>query len=128
MVDTVKSNEWFRMAMIDYTSAKILFEHDGDYGVICFHMQQCIEKYLKGYLIYKTGMLHGGHGLRKLCSTASTFNEEFNKFKKDLAFVGDFYIEVRYPQEDPLIATKEDTEDCFKIADEIMSFINGLVE
>lgn len=57
MVDSKKYEEWLQMAKKDLQSAKILFEHDGDYGIVCFHCQQAIEKYLKGFLIFKSGKL-----------------------------------------------------------------------
>ena len=45
MVDTKRYKEWLTMAEKDLKSAKILFEHDADYGIVCFHCQQAIEKY-----------------------------------------------------------------------------------
>jgi len=45
VVDTKRYKEWLTMAEKDLKSAKILFEHDADYGIVCFHCQQAIEKY-----------------------------------------------------------------------------------
>lgn len=61
MVDSKRYKEWFAIAEKDLKSAKILFEHDVDYGIVCFHCQQAIEKYLKGYLILKSGELIEGN-------------------------------------------------------------------
>ena len=57
MVDTLKHREWFEIANKDLDGAKILYEHGADYGLVLFHLQQAVEKYFKGYLIYKTGKL-----------------------------------------------------------------------
>lgn len=127
MVDTLKYREWFNIANKDLNGAKILYEHDADYGLVLFHLQQAVEKYIKGYLIHKTGMLQGGHSLIKLCKKASEFDRDFRIYIKDCAFLNEYYIETRYPAEEPLIADKEDVEDGMKFTIEIIDFINKKV-
>lgn len=127
MVDTIKYNEWFIMAQKDIKSAKILFEHDADNEMVCFHCQQAIEKYLKGYLIFKIGELQEGHSLVKLCKKAMVYDKIFSKYLKDLAFVNTFYIETRYPAVDPLVVSDEDTIECIDIVAEITKDINSLI-
>jgi len=124
MVDTLKYREWFEIAKKDLNGAKILYEHGADYGIVLFHLQQSVEKYFKGYLIYKTGMLQGGHSLIKLCKKASEFDSEFRSYIKDCAFLNGYYIETRYPAEDPLIAEKDDVEEGMQITINILNSIN----
>lgn len=126
MVDTLKYKEWFEIGNKDLQGAKILFEHGADFGLVLFHLQQCVEKYLKGFLIYKTGMLQGGHSLIKLCKKAIEYNKEFRKYIKDCAFLNEYYIETRYPAEDPLIATKEDVEDGLNFTIDFVRFIDQI--
>lgn len=123
MVDTVRYKDWLEIAKKDLNGAKILYEYEGDYGLVLFHLQQSVEKYLKGYLIYKTGILQEGHSLIKLCKKASTYNEGFRKFIKECAFLNAYYIETRYPAEDPLIAEAVDVEEGLKFVEEIIKFI-----
>lgn len=127
MVDTKRYKEWLIMAEKDLRSAKILFEHDADYGIVCFHCQQTIEKYLKGYLIFKSGELAEGHSLVKLCKKASGYERSFERLLKDCAFVNAFYIETRYPAEDPMLVAKEDVEECFRIMDTIISQVTEYI-
>lgn len=127
MVDTDKYNEWFVMAQKDLRSALILFEHDADNEIVCFHCQQTLEKYLKGYLIAMTGALQEGHSLLKLCKKAMLQDRGFNVFLKDMAFVNVFYIETRYPAVDPLIVSRQDTEECFRIVNAVLAKINELI-
>lgn len=127
MVDTLKCNEWFIMGDKDLKGAKILYEYDGDFGLVCFHLQQAVEKYIKGFLIYKTGMLQNGHNLFKLCKVASYHDKGFNKFLKDTAFLNAYYIETRYPAEEPLVAGKEDVEESLKIAENIIEYIKKII-
>lgn len=126
MVDTTRYKEWFEIAKKDLNGAKILYEHDADYGLVLFHLQQAVEKYLKGYLIYKTGLLQSGHNLMKLCKKASEFDNDFRKYIKDAAFLNGYYIETRYPAEDPLVAEKEDVEEGMKFTLDILAFIDNI--
>ncbi|CDM70265.1 Hypothetical protein CM240_3148 [Clostridium bornimense] len=43
MVDTLKHKEWFEIGNKDLQGAKILFEHGADFGLVLFHLQQCVE-------------------------------------------------------------------------------------
>lgn len=128
MVDTKRYNDWFNMALKDLKSAEILHEHDADSGIVCFHCQQAIEKYLKGYLIYKTGLLQDGHNLVKLCRKATSYSQVFKNYLKDCAFINTFYIETRYPAEESMIVLKEDAEESIKITKSMISDIDALIE
>ena len=128
MVDTVKFREWLNMGDKDFRGAEILYEHDGDLGLVLFHLQQGVEKYLKGYLIYRTGTLQEGHSLIKLCKKASLHEKKFRDYVRDCAFLNGYYIETRYPVEDPLIADQEDVQEGIKFAKEIKKFIEELIE
>jgi len=44
LVDTDKYNEWFVMAQKELRSAKILFDHDADNEIVCFHCQQTLAQ------------------------------------------------------------------------------------
>lgn len=116
------------MAKKDIRGSKILFDNGADGELICFHCQQAIEKYIKGYLIYKTGHLFEGHNLVKLCKSAALYNESFNALIKEMAFVNAFYIETRYPSVDPLIVSKEDVTLCLDIMDRVVKMIDKLIE
>ncbi|MDR3543333.1 MAG: HEPN domain-containing protein [Desulfosporosinus sp.] len=67
--------------------------------------------------------LQEGLNLLKLCKKVMQHDNEFNKFLKDMSFVNAFYIETRYPALDPLVVSKEDTEECFRIVDRVLARI-----
>jgi HEPN domain-containing protein len=127
LVDSVVHKEWFDMARKDLRGAEILLEHGADMGLVCFHCQQAIEKYLKGFLIKASGALQQGHNLVKLCKKAAVYHRDLDKFTKDLAFVNTFYIETRYPAEDPLILSDEDAEECLRITKEVIKKIESIM-
>lgn len=70
--------------------------------------------------------MHEGHNLIKLCKKAADFNSNFKNFLKDCAFVNVYYIETRYPSDDPLNVTEEEVLMCLKITKEIMEFIDKI--
>lgn len=115
------------MAQKDIRSTRILFDHDADNEIVCFHCQQAIEKYLKGYLIFVKGELQEGHSLIKLCKKAMMQDKTFGELLKDMAFVNTYYIETRYPAVDPLLVSIEDVEECLRITDKVVSKIDKLV-
>lgn len=44
---------WFKKADNDLRAAEMAFTMDASlYEIVCFHAQQCAEKYLKGFLVY----------------------------------------------------------------------------
>lgn len=127
MVDSLKYREWFNTAQKDLKAAKILYENNADNGLVLFHLQQAVEKYLKGYLIYKTGFFQEGHSLIKLCKKAAVYDKGFRKFIKDCAILNGYYIETRYPSEDPLIAEDDDVKEGLKFTKNIISFIESIL-
>jgi len=45
---------------------------------VCFHMQQCIDKYLKAYLIFNGKEIRKTHDLAELISNCVEIDESFN--------------------------------------------------
>ena len=55
--------DWFRKADADLKTVDILLAQGGDTEISAMHVQQAIEKYLKGYLLAK------GWKLKKICQS-----------------------------------------------------------
>ena len=123
MVDTLRYLEWFEKANRDLRTSDTMYIAGGVEDIVAFHCQQAVEKYLKGYLILKTGVLTEGHSLIKLIKKCREFDREFNTLVDKSAFLNQFYLESRYPAEDALIVEIEDAEKCLNYAKEIIEFI-----
>lgn len=108
------------MSEKDRRSARILLDADGDNEVVCFHCQQAVEKAFKGYLVSQTGMLQDGHNLSKLVQKAMQYEPGFQQYKKDAAFLNSYYMETRYPSDDPMLISREDVMECIRIMDRIL--------
>jgi len=120
MVDSKMSSDWNVMALKDRRSAHILFDADGDGEIICFHCQQAVEKVLKGYLVQKTGMLQQGHNLIRLLQKAGDFDVVLLQHIKDIAYLNGFYMETRYPADEPMVLRVDDVQECMSIMERVM--------
>jgi HEPN domain-containing protein len=123
MVDSRRYHDWFEKAQRDLKSATILKEHNCGNDMAAFHCQQAIEKALKSYLLFKTKELQEGHSLIFLCKLSSSHNTTFKKYIKDCAFINQYYIETRYPADNPIFINDEEIEDCLLITQTILSFV-----
>jgi HEPN domain-containing protein len=67
--------------------------HDG----VCFHCQQCAEKYLKG-LMEEVGLsVPKIHDLEQLLGALVASYPTIRAFRRGLVFLTDFAVETRYP-------------------------------
>lgn len=120
--------KWLDMAIRDLKSAKVLFEHDCGNDYVAFHCQQAIEKALKALIIYLYATLEQGHSLLYLCKKVMAQREEFSQYLKDCAFVNQYYIETRYPNENAIIVSNEEAENCLNIAENILNAVKEVIK
>jgi len=86
---------------------------------VCFHAQQCAEKYIKALLISKVVEFPKTHDLlmlNSLCSAAGIFLEIDQKHLNTLT---DYAVRTRYPGEAP---TVEDAKEAVELAKSIRNF------
>jgi HEPN domain-containing protein len=96
------TKEWEK-AEADYRSANVLAReklplHDA----VCFHCQQCAEKYLKALLQESGAPVPRTHELVTLLSLVTT-HYPLRGIRRGVKFLTDFAVEFRYP---PVRATK----------------------
>jgi len=90
--------QWFSKAEEDYDSAKILNEaYKKHTGIICYLCSQAIEKYLKGYLIYKNHKHENTHNLPFLNSLCVNYDNRFEEIKIYCSTLNKFNNNIRYP-------------------------------
>ena len=95
------TSEWVRKAEADRDSAKQLARgkkllHDS----VCFHCQQCVEKYLKALLEELGAHVPKTHDLNILRTHLVGSHPSFRPWKRGLIFLTRFAVETRYPGED----------------------------
>jgi HEPN domain-containing protein len=88
--------DWFGKGALDIRRSEILLENS-DPGGAAFHLQQALEKHLKGYLIQRGWKLERVHDLEDLLDHAIDHNGQLEAFRPLCQEVTEYYIEERYP-------------------------------
>src|SRR5258708_9629550 len=92
------SQEWIEKAEGDYKVVEDEWEtSDPVRDAVCFHAQQCVEKYLKAWLTEKGMPFPRTHDLEALAKLARASLLGVARSMKDLIFLTSSAVEVRYP-------------------------------
>ncbi len=92
-------------------------------NTICFHSQQCVEKYLKAYLSFVGRSSGKTHDIAELIELCKENDEEFdNLYKINANKLTKYAVEVRYPDEF-YIPSKEEAKNSVEIAKKVKSFV-----
>ena len=90
---------WFRKADSDLADARRSVASEGPYDTACFHVQQALEKYLKGYLAWREQAIPRTHDLeelQRLCVEQAPLPE---LAALDLTELTAYGVELRYDAE-----------------------------
>ena len=88
--------DWYRKANKDINRTEARLK-EGDMEDAAFHLQQSIEKYLKGYLLSEGWKLRRIHDLESLLDEAIKYNKELERFRSLCQEVTGYYFTERYP-------------------------------
>ena len=93
--------EWVAKAEGDFAmmERECLVEANANYDGICFHAQQCAEKYLKARLCETHVSFGKIHDLVALLEQVVDIEPEWEVFREDLAYLSDLAVAFRYPGE-----------------------------
>ena len=115
--------EWLERARHEVETAQLLFEERGYPDAIAYHIQQAIEKYLKGFLVYQEKKPPRIHELEHLLNLAVKYNDDLRKYQDLCEKASVFYIEDRYPPgllpEYPYEEIEEDLKRTWELANVI---------
>ena len=109
---------WLIFAREDLRIAELALG-EGIYNQVCFHSQQCVEKVLKGFIIYK-GQIHPQtHKLADLLSYM--LPSPFDDLKDEILILDRFYIPTRYPDALPgtlseSLPSEKDAKESIEVA------------
>lgn len=106
--------EWVTKAEEDYWAVRYLYQKSKGRlaSVICFHAQQCAEKYLKALLTKYDIEPPKIHSLEALLDILISKIPEIEECRELLTNLSPYSVEYRYPG---MIATTEDLEHCVEI-------------
>lgn len=84
--------------------------------MVCFHLQQCVEKYLKAYLTLRQKPFRRTHDIAELIELCRELDPEFEELyglQADRLTV--YAVDIRYP-DDFYLPTPDEAQACLRVA------------
>lgn len=131
-IDLVKF--WIKKAENDLITAENLFKTlaEPPLDIICFHAQQCAEKYVKAFLTHHEIEFEKTHNLGDLILLAAQIDKGFRKISEMGEKLTPYAVEIRYPgildEEITIDKTKEAIELCKKIKKFVLSKLSNKLQ
>ena len=95
------------------------------YDAVCFHAQQCVEKYMKAILQENSIAFGKVHDLDLLLEKCKHFVPLLEEHKVELIELSSFAVEIRYPG---VTAAEEEAVNCISIMEGIRKIIKEYFE
>jgi HEPN domain-containing protein len=114
--------EWVAKADGDFITAgrELRARKSPNYDAVCFHAQQCAEKYLKAALQEKGKRIPKIHFLLELLGLILKLDTSYEFLKADLEVLEDYSIRFRYPGD---FAEKGNAQSAYAAARTTRKFI-----
>ncbi len=116
--------EWIKIANADLDTAKSLIEINSPHtGIIGFHCQQAVEKYMKAYLVSAIIKIPKIHDLDSLLQICIQDNPDFaNLNREKISSLTDYAVDFRYP-DDYTEPTLDEVREYYELSLKIKEFI-----
>src|SRR5438105_4344008 len=119
------TREWVRKAENDFRGARGLARKEPPlHDLVCFHCQQCAEKYLKALLEELGIPIAKTHELEKLLTALQPHRRALTPLKRGLSFLTRFAVEIRYPGEN---AGRRQAEAALRWADRVRTAVRPIL-
>lgn len=122
-----KVQQWLDYADEDLVLAKhaLTLKSTVPYRLIAYHAQQCAEKHLKAYLVFRQVDFPYTHNLARLVEIAEGLRSWPNTFR-DAEELTPFAVTTRYPGEDEPVSGEE-ARRAIVIAEQTRQIIMGVL-
>jgi HEPN domain-containing protein len=116
--------QWVEKAEEDFHLAQIAIRQRkfSAYSGICFHAQQCAEKYLKAFLVRHAIAFRKTHDLRDLLRQCAQVDPVFSLLTNSLLLLNQFAIDTRYPG---LALSNQDARDAITAMKQVRKFVRA---
>ncbi len=113
--------EWVSKAEGDFLTAgrELRARKLPNYDAVCFHAQQCAEKYLKAVLQENNKRIPKIHFLLELLAMILKFDGSYEFLKADLEVLEDHAVKFRYPGDE---AEKDEAQAAYASAGVVRTF------
>ena len=119
--------QWIDLAEEDKTNAEhtLTLQENCPFRTVCFHCQQCVEKYLKAMLTLKSVPFPRTHDLSVLLSLMPS-DAALSISRRDIETLTQYAVEARYPGwSEPV--TRADAEHAFAVMIEVRDVLRELL-
>jgi HEPN domain-containing protein len=112
------TQEWVKKAEGDFKTAgrELAADQVPNYDSVCFHAQQCVEKYFKARLCEDDIPFKKIHDLRILLKSLLSIEPSWQQWEKALTNLTMAAVEVRYPG---FFADEEVAEEMYELCTEV---------
>lgn len=125
--DSLYPQDWFRIAAKDLKRAEHLLSLDDPEGV-GYHLQQAVEKYLKGFLLSKGWELKRIHDLEVLLNDALKYEITLEQFRSLCQKISGYYVIDRYPLPSAASLTKKEVQLSMDEAKKLIKRLKALTK
>jgi HEPN domain-containing protein len=121
------TQEWVDKAEGDFATAQreLQVQEMPNYDAVCFHSQQCVEKYLKACLQEENIAFNRIHDLSRLLDLLLPVEPRWETLRPTLEVLTAYAVEFRYPgiSANQELATQS-FEDCVKVRQVIRQYFS----
>jgi HEPN domain-containing protein len=116
------TQEWVDKAEGDFSTAgrELRARKDPNYDSVCFHSQQCVEKYFKAYLQDAGVAFAKTHDLVMLLDLLLPMEPSWDGFRLRLRSLTTAAVEIRYPGKS---ADKLNAKEMYKLCQEMRDLV-----
>lgn len=127
--DSKNYEDWLAKAENDLKAAKgiLYYYEEPPTDTVCYHCHQTAEKSLKGFLVYSVGEIPKTHDLVELLNLCISINDKLSDYKEEVEILNKYYIEAKYPPDQPILYPIEETKEAVTKAKKVFEFIESLV-
>jgi HEPN domain-containing protein len=114
--------EWVSKAEGDFVTAgrELRARKSPNYDAVCFHTQQCAEKYFKAILQENDKHIPKIHFLLELLAMILKFDTSYEFLKVDLETLEDYSVRFRYPGH---FAEKDEAQAAYAATKTVRKFV-----
>lgn len=118
------TGEWVQKAEGDFATARreLQVSNEPNYDAVCFHAQQCIEKYLKAKLQESNIQFGKIHDLSTLLDLILPIETTWDTLRADLQALTAFAVAYRYPGDE---ADKSEARDAVTRCEKVREIVRA---
>lgn len=116
--------QWFAYAGRDLRAAQALFDLSSEYkSFVAFSCQQCVEKSIKGYLVFHGVRPPKTHALKDLAEAVAAVDPKLSNKLKKANKLTKFAVAYRYPDTEKKPLTTKQVNSALKMAKQIFKIM-----